>query len=383
MLVQNPTLPWFAVTGDYCPSSSTQSAQTQHFAQVFGLSVPIRRVLSPKQSLTHSHFALFPTCQSVDTQSRHQLSSGDHCSNIITPVIVTMPRHSRSNGNQDIDLPVFTEPLGPIATGCKRDASALSANCTIPPITTTANIPLDTNDQCTIYLPPKPKESERMMHIQRWVNHLPWNLNNVCDASGRSHVPYPIPVRSHIDDDRELTPPPGRTYLTRLPFTPEEQQAMVRFFPSHTSQFRHQHQAHAIPDPQPRYHTFPNHCPNQQTSNNHQFSSSQRPSQEACNVFPSVRNIPEYVNENNRKRGQEDIGGSRLFADWETRLISRLFKEFFHGNPKPNGVCGTLPSLSEVRSRIASSRLKETRTATAVRSKIRRMQSSGTWLKYQ
>lgn len=164
-LVQNPTLPWFAVTGDYCPSSSTQSAQTQHFAQVFGLSVPIRRVLSPKQSLTHSHFALFPTCQSVDTQSRHQLSSGDHCSNIITPVIVTMPRHSRSNGNQDMDLPVFTEPLGPIATGCKRDASALSANCTIPPITTTANIPLDTNDQCTIYLPPKPKESVSLFSL--------------------------------------------------------------------------------------------------------------------------------------------------------------------------------------------------------------------------
>ncbi|CAH8546272.1 unnamed protein product [Heterobilharzia americana] len=373
MLVQNPTLPCFAVAGDYCPSSSTRSTHTQPLAQFFGLPVPIRIVLNPEQSLTQSHFSVFPPGQSVDTQSHHQISfSGDCLSNNFTPIAVNMPRHSRSNENQDIDPPVFTEPLGPVATGCKRDASALSANCTIPPITTTttttANLPLDPNDQCTIYLPPKPKESERMMHIQRWVNHLPWNIT-MCDASGRSRVPYPIPVRSHIDEDRELTPPPGRTYLTRLPFTAEEQQAMVRFFPSHTNQYRHQHQTNAAPDPQPRYHPFPNHCPNQQPSNNHNhFPSSQRPSQEAGNVFPSVRHIPEYINETSRKRGQEDVGGSRLFADWETRLIS---------------VCGTLPSLSEVRSRIASSKLKETRTATAVRSKIRRMQSSGTWLKYQ
>ncbi|CAH8856549.1 unnamed protein product [Trichobilharzia szidati] len=414
MLVQNPAIPCFAVTGDYCPSTSTRSTHTQPFPQLIGLPVPIRLVFNnPEQSISQSHFSLFPTGQSADTtQSHHhqQVSfTGDCFSNIITPVVaVNMPRHSRSNDNhQEIEAPLFTEPLGPVAaTGCKRDASALSANCTIPPITTTtttANLPLDSNDQCTIYLPPKPKESERMMHIQRWVNHLPWNANNICDASGRTHVPYPIPLRPHIDEDRELTPPPGRNYLTRLPFTAEEQQAMVRFFPSHTNQYRHQHQGHAVPDPQPRYqHPFPNHCPNQQTSNNnnnnnnnnnHHFSSSQRPSQEAGNVFTptGVRHMPEYINENSRKRGQEDVtggggagaGGSRLFADWETRLISRLFKEFFHGNPKPTGVCGTLPSLSEVRSRIASSKLKETRTPTAVRSKIRRMQSSGTWLKYQ
>ncbi|TNN13649.1 hypothetical protein EWB00_002732 [Schistosoma japonicum] len=163
MLVQNPVLPFFAVTGDYCPSASTRSSRTQPFG--FRLSVlPVKKVLSPERSLSYSYFSLFPTGQSVDIQSHHHLSSGDHHSNIVTPITVTMPRHSRSNENQDIDLPVFTEPLGPIATGCKRDASALSANCTIPPITTTANIPVDVNDQCTIYLPPKPKESVSVYH---------------------------------------------------------------------------------------------------------------------------------------------------------------------------------------------------------------------------
>lgn len=220
------------------------------------------------------------------------------------------------------------------------------------------------------------------MHIQRWVNHLPWNTNNSCDGSNRSNMLYgPLPVYPHIDEDRELTPPPGRSYLTRLPFTTEEQQAMMRFFPSHPNQYRHQHQTPMLPEPHHRYNPFPGQ--HHQQSVNHCFPASQRLSQEAGgNGFQPARPVGDYLHEFDAKR-ERDVGGNRLFADWEVRLIMKLFKEFFHNNSKSTEMMDTLPSLSEVRSRIATSRLKDTRTATAVRSKIRRMQSSGTWIKYQ
>lgn len=389
MLVQNPTVPCLAVTGDYCPSSSTWSTHTHPLTHFFGLPVPIRIVLNPDRTLQSSHLSFLPTDPlSIETHSHCQVNLPSDCfSHGPTLVTTAMPRHSRFNDHPEVEQapPVFTEPLGPVVTGCKRDASALSANCNMGPTTqTTTNLPLDSNDQCSIYLPPKPKESERMMHIQRWVNHLPWNLSND-GSNNRTRLPYGVvlPVRSHVDEDRELTPPPGQSYLTRLPFSTEEQQAMIRFFPAHSNHYRHHAAAVPLEQTHNRYQSFPPnhiaHSNQQQTSNhqNRQFSSSRRPSQEAGNGFPSTHRMQEFLPENDRKR-PEDGNNNRLFAEWETRLISRLFKDFFHGNSKLS-----LPSLSEVRSRIASSRLKETRTATAVRSKIRRMQSSGAWLKYQ
>lgn len=244
------------------------------------------------------------------------------------------------------------------------------------------------------------------MHVQRWVNHLSWNGDG---TSGQTKWNY---WYRHIDEDRELTPPPSRTYLSRLPFTPEEQQIMARFF-TQNSDHRHPPVAGAAggaapntyPSNQLSYHhqrTNALHQAAAATNQHLQMSAQQQQQRQAAAAAAAAVAAAAVVGGNPgpgnnldldrcgpnakptaaRRLDPEPTGGSRFFAEWETRLISHLFQDYFPGRPEPMRNAGALPSLNEVRSRIASSRLKETRTAMAVRAKIKRMQSSGTWIEY-
>ncbi|VDP91919.1 unnamed protein product [Echinostoma caproni] len=239
-----------------------------------------------------------------------------------------------------------------------------------------------------------------MMHVQRWVNHLSWSGDG---TSGQTKWHY---WYRHIDEDRELTPPPSRTYLSRLPFTPEEQQTMLRFFTPNTD-YRHPQAGaggaapNTYPSNQLSFHNQRTNALHQAAAaaNQHlQMSAQQQQQRQAAaaaaaagtgnpnavpgNTLELDRCGPNTKSSVPRRLDVEPTSGSRLFAEWETRLISHLFQDYFPGRPEPMGNTGVLPSLNEVRSRIASSRLKETRTAMAVRAKIKRMQSSGTWIEY-
>ncbi|THD20790.1 hypothetical protein D915_007957 [Fasciola hepatica] len=308
-----------------------------------------------------------------------------------------MPRHSQSKVNNHIETEAVTRAAHPssvvVVPGTKRNASALSAAAPAMPNTEVQTT--ESGDQPPPRLPPKLKESERMMHVQRWVNHLSWNGDG---TSGQTKWNY---WYRHIDEDRELTPPPSRTYLSRLPFTPEEQKIMARFF-TPNSEYRHPQAAGAAPNTYPSnqlsYHhqrTNALHQAAAATNQHLQMSAQQQQQRQAAAAAAVVTGNP--VPGNNldldrcgsnpkptavRRLEPEPTGGSRFFAEWETRLISHLFQDYFPGRPEPMGNAGALPSLNEVRSRIASSRLKETRTAMAVRAKIKRMQSSGTWIEY-
>ncbi|CAL8101686.1 unnamed protein product [Calicophoron daubneyi] len=393
MLVQHPALPFFAVTGDYYPSSSTTPStltQPQPPGAVFGLPLPTTAVLNHNLAFrrlatsTSDRFCRLYNTVNQSNQDTTRHSPSPYPLNPPTPSTNTMPRQPQTKvNNPEANTSTQPGPPGPIIAGGKRDASAVSGT----PVVTALPAPgaqLESNDEPPIRLPPKLKESERMMHVQRWVNHLPWNGSDSSSGSSQSQWNYSY---RHIDEDRELTPPPSRTYLLRLPFTPDEQQTMLRFF-STSSDYRHQQATGQLPN------NYPSNLPyhNQRTAALHQASANQHPT-----IPPQQMNhqtgTPNDMEANqcrpNQKSGvqrrmEPEAGtGSRFFAEWETRLISHLFQDYFSGTPDALGNSNPLPSLNEVRSRIAASRLKETRTATAVRAKIKRMQSSGTWADYQ
>lgn len=252
-------------------------------------------------------------------------------------------------------------------------------------MTSTPGVSLNSNDQPPLRLPPKLKEAERMMHVQRWVNHLPIPAGGSCSNWTYAN----LQGYRHFDEDRELTPPSSRNYLSSLPFTPEEEQMMIRFF-SPPSDYRHNQASAALQIPyssnQPHitYHAQRTSALHQTTANQHLASSMQQADEVAATGGTDIPPcIPQCKPGAHHRPEADGPGCSRFFAEWETRLISRLFHEYFPGRPEPMGNAGTLPSVGEVRSRIATSRLKDTRTPTAIRAKIKRMQSSGTWIEYQ
>ncbi|CAL8105854.1 unnamed protein product [Calicophoron daubneyi] len=78
-------------------------------------------------------------------------------------------------------------------------------------------------------------------------------------------------------------------------------------------------------------------------------------------------------------RGQADDSGrptpiGRLFDDLETQMVVKLFRDYF--------TKGSCPVLSEVRRRAAGTMLENRRTATSIRAKIKRLQTSGRWTDY-
>ncbi|KAF5402899.1 hypothetical protein PHET_03831 [Paragonimus heterotremus] len=64
----------------------------------------------------------------------------------------------------------------------------------------------------------------------------------------------------------------------------------------------------------------------------------------------------------------------RLFDDAETQLVVKLFRDYF--------TKGSCPILSDVRRRVANTLLEGRRTATSIRAKIKRLQTSGRWTDY-
>ncbi|KAA3676956.1 uncharacterized protein DEA37_0002507 [Paragonimus westermani] len=64
----------------------------------------------------------------------------------------------------------------------------------------------------------------------------------------------------------------------------------------------------------------------------------------------------------------------RLFDDVETQLVVKLFRDYF--------TKGSCPTLSDVRRRVANTLLEGRRTATSIRAKIKRLQTSGRWTDY-
>ncbi|KAF7259848.1 hypothetical protein EG68_02864 [Paragonimus skrjabini miyazakii] len=387
-LVQQPDLPFFSITGEYYPLSSTPSTLTQPQlpGALFALPLSTTAIQSHQLALKRlSNSDRF--CRLYLTQSpQSALHSSSPYLNPATPSTNTMPRHSQPRVNLETESPTFPSPPAPIVAGGKRGASVVSGNPPAPDLPTLGT-QLDSSEQPPLRLPPKLKEAERMMHVQRWVNHLPF------PGSDASHAVYwgysNMPGFRHIDEDRELTPPPSRTYMSRLPFTPEEEQTMIRFF-STTSDYRHQHASAAVHNQHPSnvphlpYHT-------QRTTALHQTNANQHLAISTRQTNPCLMggelDVPHSGQDRKpsapRRLDQDTSGGSRFFAEWEIRLISHLFHEYFPGRPEPMGNSGTVPSVGEVRSRIATSRLKETRTATAIRAKIKRMQSSGSWIEHQ
>ncbi|KER33895.1 hypothetical protein T265_00337 [Opisthorchis viverrini] len=391
MLVQQPDLPFFTITGEYYPLSSTPSTLTQPQlpGAIFGVSLPTAVIQSHQLALRRL-INSEPLCQANPFKQSSQ--TGQHSSspyfNPPTPSTNTMPRPSQPKANPDPGNSAFPGPPAPIIAGGKRGASAVSATAVLPSAPATG-APADSGEQPPLRLPPKLSEAERMMHVQRWVNHLPWPGSDTNSSMLQTHWGYSnLPGYRHIDEDREPTPPPSRTYLSRLPFTPEEEQIMIRYFTTN-SDYRHQHPSVAL-NPYHSNQHLPYH--NQRTAALHQAAANQHltiSAQQANHGLLSGGELepgrcgPDRKPGTNRNVDGDTTGGNRFFAEWEIRLISHLFHEYFPGRPEPMGSCGVLPSVGEVRSRIATSRLKETRTATAVRSKIKRMQSSGTWFEYQ
>jgi hypothetical protein len=87
-----------------------------------------------------------------------------------------------------------------------------------------------------------------------------------------------------------------------------------------------------------------------------------------------VNNIPEQCSETasaisvSTGTGSSHSSGHRLFDDDETTELQHKFRDFFNS--------GSMPTLGEVRQRMANSAMLTYRTPTSIRNKIKRLQSN-------
>lgn len=266
-------------------------------------------------------------------------------------------------------------------------------------------------------LPPNPRESERMLFVQQWINNIRLDLPLWVQTSLTRIAPVTSPDCFPAEDESVTCDPSahrdGTTIPDRTQLSPHEPRVMLGGPSAH-------HLAQSL-DYSGMHQQQPNspHCPSSSAANTlgmlgprfpntpgqqqqqppphqtylpsaapHAYRPSAHANGQLINspghINPGQSQIPYQSNSlgvlHTREPGKgkcneiEPAPVGRLFDDVETQLVVKLFRDYF--------TKGSCPILSEVRRRTANTVLESRRTAISIRAKIKRLQTSGRWTDY-
>ncbi|TGZ75464.1 hypothetical protein CRM22_000361 [Opisthorchis felineus] len=278
----------------------------------------------------------------------------------------------------------------------------------------------DTHSSHIPTLPPNPRESERMLFVQQWINNIRPDLPLWVQTSLTQIVPITNPTYYPTEEDpmgsSELTHEGKRAASDVTRLSPPEQLTvrsgassnhMSQSYDYHTKQTHLNPQvasssANAIGMLGPRYPnatgaasstaagngpllaSLPNYHSHHLNMNGQSFRTPNGQNHATGvgnhrthlafhhNSLELLKNCSTTVDAHAQDGCTAPVG--RLFDDFETRLVVKLFRDYF--------TKGSCPVLNEVRQRTANTVLAGRRTATSIRAKIKRLQTSGRWTDY-